>query len=138
MSNLEGGWGFQCACKLCTRDRFLVDASDSRLERLTEITEQLEDRDSGDDSSATPEMAELLISLHKTERLWGYIHHAYYLAALEWNGVGNKWKAAEFASLGVESGLISAGPGDWMVVEMQEMIQDPTNHWSWESRMESS
>jgi hypothetical protein len=111
----------------------LSDESDSRLEQINDLVERLSDRTPK--SAASPYMAELLISLYKQEELWGFLYQGYYYAAIEWNGAGERWKAMEFARLGVELGLIVAGPRDPMVKGLKDLVRSPARHWSWAFRL---
>lgn len=132
MSKLKTSWGFECSCKLCTSRDQIVEESDSRLEQIRSLAEQLRDRSGA--STASPQMAELLISLCKQERLWSFMSLAYYYAALEWNGAGNMWKALEYARLSIEESLQYA-PGDLSLRRMRSLVDDPTEHWSWGFRL---
>ena len=76
-------------------------------------------------------MAELLVSLYEQERMWGPIAEAYAFAALEYNGAGDPWTAQKFARLSVEAGLIYGGPHDDDVGQMEQLLKDPWEHWSW-------
>ena len=62
------------------------------------------------DSRANPQMAELYISLHEQEELWGMMYEAYAYAAQEYNGVGDPWTAIKYAMLAVEFGVTAVGP----------------------------
>jgi hypothetical protein len=122
-------WGFECGCSLCTQRKEMVAASDERIRQIKRIRRQLEDYSAG--SSATPEMADLMVSLYEQERLSGSIYEAYTFAAIEWNGVGEPWKAVRYARLAIETGLASAGPRDRDVKEMTRLADNPWAHWSW-------
>ncbi|KAJ9155130.1 SET domain protein [Pleurostoma richardsiae] len=126
---LHSIWGFQCSCSQCTQPDAMTDASDSRVRQIRSLRRQLEDYGPG--SAATPQMAELLVSLHEQERLQGALCEAHALAAIEWNGAGEPWAAVRHARLAVEHGLASSGPADRDVVEMGRLAEDPWGHWSW-------
>lgn len=122
-------WGFKCGCSLCTQRKDMVAASDERIRQIKRIRKQLEDYTPG--SSATPQMADLMVSLYEQERLSGSIYEAYTFAAIEWNGVGEPWVAVRYARLAIETGLASAGSRDRDVKEMTRLADNPWAHWSW-------
>ncbi|PSR94391.1 hypothetical protein BD289DRAFT_465861 [Coniella lustricola] len=126
---LQNVWGFGCSCSLCTQRSELTGASDERIEQILQIRTQLEDYTTS--SAATPQMADLFLSLYQQERLDVLIHEAYAFAAIEWNGVGEPWKAMKHARLAIEYGLAAVGSKDQDVVEMQSLAEDPWGHWSW-------
>ncbi|KAK4143657.1 uncharacterized protein C8A04DRAFT_28649 [Dichotomopilus funicola] len=127
-------------------------ASDQRIERIIELRQKLQrvwkrdddhddddngledDNDTGgsDPSKTTsPAMAELLVTLYETERLWGGLHEAYILAALEYSGAGDAWTAIKYASLGLEWGIPMLGAADEDVVDLKKLAENPWGHWSW-------
>ncbi|KAL2200994.1 hypothetical protein P885DRAFT_65297 [Corynascus similis CBS 632.67] len=91
----------------------------------------------GRTGKACPALAELLIALYELERLWGMMHEAYMLAALEYSGVGDAWTAIKYARLGLEYGFPMLGERDEDVQDMMELAEDPWRHWSWKRRVES-
>lgn len=107
----------------------MTAASDERIRQIKQIRKQLEDYTT--ESAATPQMADLFVSLYQQERLDGSIYEAYAFAAIEWNGVGEPWNAVRYARLAVEYGLAAVGPKDRDVTEMQSLAEDPWGHWSW-------
>lgn len=129
LEKLQSVWGFRCGCSLCRQRAELSAASDDRIRQIKRIRRQLEDYGAG--SSATPQMADLMVSLYQQERLSGSIYEAYTFAAIEWNGAGEPWNAVRYARLAIEAGLASAGPKDRDVVEMVKLADDPWSHWSW-------
>lgn len=126
---LSSVWGFRCGCSLCTQRSDQAAASDERIRQIKRIRRQLENYEAG--SSATPQMADLMVSLYEQERLSGSIYEAYTFAAIEWNGVGEPWQAVRYARLAIEAGLASAGPKDRDVREMTRLADNPWAHWSW-------
>lgn len=107
----------------------MTDASDARIKQIRQIRKQLEDYTTA--SSATPQMADLFVSMYEQERLDGSIYEAYAFAAIEWNGVGEPWNAVRYAQLAIEFGLASVGPKDKDVKELKRLVDDPWGHWSW-------
>jgi hypothetical protein len=107
----------------------VVASSDDRLDQIAELGPEL--RKYRSDSRATPQMAELLISLYEQEGLWGMMYEAYKYAAIEYNGVGEPWTATKYARLAIEYGIYSVGEKDEDVADMDELATDPWNHWSW-------
>ncbi|KAJ4391886.1 SET domain-containing protein 5 [Gnomoniopsis smithogilvyi] len=126
---LHNVWGFKCSCSLCTQRPELTAASDQRIKQIKKIRKQLEVYST--ESAATPQMADLFVSLYEQERLDGSIHEAYAFAAIEWNGVGEPWQAVRYARLAIEYGLAAVGPRDQDVIEMKSLTEDPWAHWSW-------
>lgn len=126
---LKKVWGFQCGCSLCTQRPDMTTASDERIKQIGAIRKQLEDYTT--ESAATPQMADLFVSLYEQERLDGSIYEAYAFAAIEWNGVGEPWNAVRYARLAIEYGLAAVGPKDRDVIEMKKLAEDPWGHWSW-------
>lgn len=129
LEKLQHVWGFQCGCSLCTQRSEQAAASDERIRQIKRIRRQLENYEA--DSSATPQMADLFVSLYEQERLSGSIYEAYTFAAIEWNGAGEPWQAVRYARLAIETGLASAGPKDRDVNEMIRLADNPWAHWSW-------
>lgn len=129
LEKLKSVWGFPCSCSLCTQRADMAAASDERIRQIKRIRRQLENYEPS--SSATPQMADLMVSLYEQERLSGSIYEAYTFAAIEWNGVGEPWKAVQYARLAIETGLASAGPKDRDVNEMIRLADNPWAHWSW-------
>lgn len=84
---------------------------------------------------ATPEKAELLVTLYELENLQVRIYEAYYRAALEWNGVGDATRAVRYARLCLDKGLLLRGEDRPFVESMREMVRDARGHWSWRFRV---
>ncbi|TDZ18390.1 SET domain-containing protein 5 [Colletotrichum sidae] len=122
-------WGFHCSCHHCTQSRLKTDASDARIEQIASLREEFNDYTPA--SRATPEMAELLISLYEQEHNWSLLSEAYTLAAIEYNGIGEPWLATKYARLAIEYGLTTLWEGHGDVVEMTKLAEDPWSHWSW-------
>ncbi|KAK4232036.1 hypothetical protein QBC38DRAFT_143525 [Podospora fimiseda] len=132
VDKLQRIWGFQCGCRSCTQDKVRVEASDLRIRRIKELSNELQDWEP--QSRANPAMAELMISLYEQEKLWGSLYEAYVFAAIEYNGVGDPWTATKYAGLAVEWGIPVVGPKDEDMVEMAKLAEDPWGHWSWLKR----
>ncbi|OIW33767.1 SET domain-containing protein [Coniochaeta ligniaria NRRL 30616] len=130
---LHDTWGFRCACPSCTASRPAIAASDDRLRQIEELRPEFNKFRSA--SRATPQMAELLVSLYEQERLWGMMDEAYRYAAVEWNAVGEPWTATKYARLAIEHGIYLSGEKDGDVADMDELAADPWSHWSWMMRM---
>ncbi|KAJ0341784.1 hypothetical protein COL922a_001878 [Colletotrichum nupharicola] len=126
---LHGTWGFHCSCPHCTQSRLKTDASDLRIEQIALLREEFNDYTPA--SRATPQMAELLISLYEQEHNWSLLSEAYTLAAIEYNGIGEPWLATKYARLAIEYGLTTLWEGHGDVIEMSKLAEDPWAHWSW-------
>lgn len=114
---------------MCTQRDLIAEESDSRLEQIAELRKEFHDYTPS--SRATPQMAELMVSLYQQERLDLMLYEAFTYAAIEYNGVGEPWMATKYARLAVEYGLASVGPKDNDVIEMDNLVLDPFKHWSW-------
>ncbi len=129
LDKLENTWGFKCSCSQCTQGSERRKQSDSRIRQINELRNEFHDYST--ESRATPQMAELLVTLFELENLDSMLYEAYTYAAIEWNGVGEPWTASRYARLAVDNGLSSVGFKDPDVVEMQHLAADPWSHWSW-------
>ncbi|KAH6850045.1 hypothetical protein B0I37DRAFT_390386 [Chaetomium sp. MPI-CAGE-AT-0009] len=119
VGRLRKNWGFDCG-----------------VERIGEVRRELEvwpeeGEVRGRSGEASPEMGELLVALYEMEQLWGSMHEAYAMAALEFSGVGDAWTAVKYASLGLEWGIPMLGEEDEEVEELRSLAEDPWGHWSW-------
>lgn len=138
---LHDRWGFKCSCTACSAPAAQVNASDTRLEKISSLWPFLLDKGSdgvqgvnGTVTNDRSELAELLVSLAETERLDAVMLQPYRAAALEWNASGESSKAKHYATLAIEYGINSFGPLNPMVRDMQDLLQDPELHWSWKLR----
>lgn len=90
-----------------------------------------------------------LLELCDKEQLWIGKGLAYRIAAENWNGVGEKRKAVEYARLAIEHGSVLEGdsfgitedelldePNGSLVSEMSMIIKHPERHWTWMKRVE--
>ncbi|KAK3302440.1 uncharacterized protein B0T15DRAFT_305542 [Chaetomium strumarium] len=130
-------WGFECACPLCAVDGDVRrEESDRRIESIKKIREELADWDRGRESSrACPQMAELLVSLYRMERLDTIMYEAYMFAALEYNAAGDPWTAVKYARLAVEWGVPMVEEEDEELADVRQLAEDPWGHWSWLKRV---
>ena len=129
---LQWNWGFKCSCSSCTQPKALSTTSDTRIKQITALIKHLSNRNAS--SRATPQMAELLISLYEQERILAPIAEAYTFAAREYNGVGDGYLAMKYASLAVEAGILYGGEKTNDVVDMKNLLEEPSKHWSWKFR----
>lgn len=125
---LKTSWGFDCSCSTCTLPSFLAHESDRRLAIMDRLTEELNDWTA--ESKATPEKAEMLISLSKQERLSGFMALPYRLAALAYNAVNDSTMAAKYALLAVEAAFLEDGEHHEDTVATIEMLEGLEEHWS--------
>ena len=136
IKDLLKNWGFQCACSACTAHPALVTESDARMTQIATIMDVLNDYT--DKSHATPEMAELLISLYKQERLEASLGTAYQYAAEVYSSYGMRWEAIKYAKLSVEMNMLDKGWADKEVATMHKMAAAPELSWSWKKRVAHS
>ncbi|KAK0738193.1 hypothetical protein B0T18DRAFT_483179 [Schizothecium vesticola] len=130
-SLLSQTWSFTCTCPRCTAEPHVLAESDARCDHLNRLRRELDDYS----ASATPEKAELLVTLYELEGLEVRMYEAYYRAALEWNGVGDSGRAVRYARLCLDRGLLLRGPDRPFVESMRALVADPTGHWSWRFRV---
>lgn len=126
-------WGFQCNCLSCTAHSSLTEESDRRLYQITDLALMLDDWTSS--SSASPAVAEMLVSLYVQERLDASLGTAYKYAAETYSSFGKKWEAMKYARLSVEVNMLDKGFRDSDVAEMKKMAVDPEKTWSWNKRI---
>ncbi|GAB1316967.1 SET domain-containing protein 5 [Madurella fahalii] len=130
-ARLNSGWSFNCTCPRCTLEPHLLSESDDRVAHMQQLRRELDDYS----TAATPEKAELLVTLYELEGLQVRIYEAYYRAALEWNGVGDAARAARYARLCLDKGLLLRGEDRPFVESMRDLLRDPKRHWSWRFRV---
>jgi hypothetical protein len=133
MKRLEANWGFKCACSSCTAHPSIVHESDARLQQIFELQETLNDWTAS--STATPAIAELLVTLHKQERLDASLATAYQHAAEVYSSFGMEWEAVKYASLSMEMSMLDKGFSDPDVRDMKKMAKQPEMTWSWNKRV---
>jgi hypothetical protein len=133
MANLKRNWGFDCSCSSCSAHPVFTAESDDRIEQMGELVAALDNWTA--ESTATPEMAETLISLYKQERLFASLGLAYKHAAEVYSSFGDKHTAVKYARLSVEHSSLDKGFRDSDVVQMRNMAKDPETTWSWKKRV---
>ncbi|KAF2099799.1 SET domain-containing protein [Rhizodiscina lignyota] len=117
-------FGFTCTCRRCTNDA----ASDRTLGQIHELQGLLGNWKTRD---ATPEKALELIKLSESEGLDAFMDVAYGHAALAYNAVRDKKRAKEYATLAREKSGQRYGPHGRDLGMWDELMNDPTKHWSW-------
>lgn len=132
LSRLQN-WGFQCNCLSCTAHSSLTEESDRRLYQITDLAQTLDDWTAS--SSATPAVAEMLISLYVQERLDASLGTAYKYAAETYSSFGKKWEAMKYARLSIEMSMLDKGFRDGDVAAMKKMAASPETTWSWNKRL---
>lgn len=133
MSKLERNWGFKCSCSSCTAHQQFTFESDSRLHQISDLLEILDDWTA--ESHATPEVAELLVSLYTMERLDASLSLAYKHAAEVYSSFGKRYEAIKYARLSAEMSMLDKGFSDSDVKEMRKMSREPEMTWSWNKRV---
>lgn len=104
----------------------LIGASDARLMQIEALSTRLKDS-----QTATPQMAQTLVSLYEQERLHGSLGFAYQLAALTSCKDGDRWGAVQYASLAVQFGLLNNGFENEDVEVMKALAEQPENLPCW-------
>ena len=125
-------WSFGCTCHHCSASPHITQESDSRLDQIAQLRKEVEDYTRTDASS--PQQAELLIELFELEDIRVKIHQAYFHAAVQWNSMGDNMTAIKYARRVIDHGMISVGPEQWIVKDMQQLARSPLEHWSWGAR----
>lgn len=71
----------------------------------------------------------------KKQGLDGFLDSAYGYATLAYNAVGDAKNAKRYAKLAIEAIELKDGKGtkDWVM--WNELVGDPTKHWSWRYRV---
>ena len=136
MKTLLRNWGFTCSCSTCTAHSAIVAESDARLGQITTLQEILNDY--SEKSQASVEVAELLISLYKLERLDASMGTAYQYAAEAYSSFGMKWEAIKYARLSIDMGMLEKGWQNKEVNKMHKMAMAPELTWSWKKRVGGS
>ncbi|KAI1776268.1 SET domain-containing protein [Hypoxylon cercidicola] len=130
---LKKEWGFQCSCERCSANASTIAESDERVVQIQKLWKELDDHSAA--STATPERAELLVSLYEREGILGRINEAYYRAAIEYIGIGDIANATKYAKLCAEHGQLFIGPDRPFVKNMQDLIAAPTKYPKWKFRI---
>lgn len=133
MTNLKTNWGFDCSCSSCSAHPFFAAESDARIDQIHDLLRDLDDWTPT--SKATPEMAEILISLYTQERLHASMGVVYKHAAEAYSSFGEREMAIKYARWAVEFTILDKGFRDVDVREMQNMARDPSMTWSWNKRV---
>jgi hypothetical protein len=133
MTRLELNWGFKCSCSACSAHPELTAESDARLAQIAEMVGNLNNWK--ESSPATPEMAELVLSLFEQERLYSSMATAYKHAAEVHSSFGNKYEAIRHARLAIEFNILDKGFRDPDVKQMKHMANQPELTWSWKKRV---
>lgn len=133
MANLKRNWGFDCSCSSCTAHPVFVAESDDRIAQMEKLADLLDDWTP--ESTATPEMAETLISLYEQERLFASMGVAYKHAAEAYSSFGGKYNAIRYARLSAELNYLDKGFRDVDVAAMRNMAKNPEQSWSWKKRV---
>lgn len=118
--HLEIQWGFKCQCSLCTSSPSARRESDRRLHRIQQIIEGLNIPPA--ERKPNPILLEELITLHEKEGLWGPIAGAQMYAAMEYENIGNRKKAREWAGIAKESLRMWSGVGHEYYAAMKRIL----------------
>ena len=126
---LSTSWGFTCSCSLCSLHPELAHASDERLVQISALRKRLEDWE-----TASPQIAQTLISLYEQERLYARSGIAYWYAALTSCAEGLRWDTIRYAQLGVEFGLLDGEFRGEKVQVLKKLAVRPEDHSCWLKR----
>ncbi|KJZ75329.1 hypothetical protein HIM_05255 [Hirsutella minnesotensis 3608] len=123
-------WGFNCSCSACSLHPQISAESDSRLSQMDQIEDRLSENPTG-----SPQLAELLISMTKQERLDAFMGTPYRLAAKAYCAEAQHWKTVEYARLALEYGLLDEGFDAESTKDMRNLIKEPQKQSCWMSRL---
>ncbi|KAF1941812.1 SET domain-containing protein [Clathrospora elynae] len=127
--HLEQGFHFTCTCPRCTSP-----SSSQTLDQIESFQNHLNDW--SDTSPASPQMAENLLHLHRTEGLEGFMDISYGFAALAYNAVGDAEAAKQYAEKAREAVLMKDGAWADNLRIWEEMLGEGVEgHWSWRRRV---
>lgn len=87
------------------------------------------------ESAATPDMAERIIELYRSEGLDGFLDIPYGFAALAYNAIGDCKRAENYAKLAQEAILLKDGPWTRNMDIWTELLREPEKHWSYKRRL---
>jgi len=126
---MKSQWGFSCSCPLCTSPEDVQEMSDYRVQLIEELEQELNDLSTN--RTATPESADLLITLHQQERLDGVIGDAYMYGAFEHAYIGDKRGTQKMAALACEHMAIWRGTSHQYYQAMSRLLVAPEKERSW-------
>ncbi|EUC27588.1 hypothetical protein COCCADRAFT_9850 [Bipolaris zeicola 26-R-13] len=133
MGRLRTNWGFTCACSACSAHPLVTAESDARILQIEETQKLLNDWTNA--STATPALAELLVSLVEQERLHAGLATAYQHAAEVYASFGQKWETVRYARKSLEVTLLDKGWADRDVAATRRMAREPEKSWAWGRRV---
>ncbi len=125
-----GGYS-KCSCRHCTGggDLLELNKADARLESIAALDKHLKDAESPD---VTPAMIERYLGLFRDDRLDSQLSGAYWLAALNYNYLGDVAAATRYATRAIQAAITEGGDEDNNdVVERRIMLADPKGHYSY-------
>ena len=96
---------------------------------MSDLMDRLEDWE-----TASPQMAQTLVSLFEQERLDTWSSIAYYYAALTSCAEGLLWDTIRYAQLGIEIEMISNGFRDKKLQVLKRLAVAPEDHSCWLKR----
>ncbi|KAL6708391.1 hypothetical protein ACN47E_002654 [Coniothyrium glycines] len=126
--HLQHGFHFTCTCPRCADPD-----SDKTLELIKNLQDYLNDWSAT--STASPEMAEELLQIHRDEGLEGFMDVAYGFAALAYNAVGDTKHALHFAREARQAMLMKDGRWAPNLRIWDEILRSPEEHWSFRRRL---
>ncbi|KAF2423323.1 SET domain-containing protein [Tothia fuscella] len=122
-------WGFKCSCTHCNLSPDMIALSDSRLNLIEELEEELVDF--SHNRTANTDTAELLVELYSEERLEGASADAYTYAALEYAYIGQKRAAQKWAAKAIEALSMWRGTEHVYYQGMWRLLTNPESHDAW-------
>jgi hypothetical protein len=122
-------WGFNCTCSHCSASHALNTISDHRIDLIRELEQKLNDL--SPNRTASPQTAELLVSLYEQEHLIGAIGDAYMYTALEYAYIGDKERMQIWATKAMEALALWRGEGHLFYKGMWSLSVEPEDHDAW-------
>ena len=98
------------------------EESDTRIQLILSLNKEFENITSQKvEIEEITAKAELLVSLHEQERLWGSLDEAYRIAALSYARAGRAWDAVKWTMKSTEVYLITSGSRERVVNDLKAM-----------------
>ncbi|KAL2256392.1 hypothetical protein VTK26DRAFT_1742 [Humicola hyalothermophila] len=119
---LEKVWGFKCQCSLCVSSPEVLNASDTRRERIRSLREEVITLAQQGEFNKAVQSAETLFKLVEEEGLTEQMGDMYEVPARLYYHVGNLEKALELARK-VKSEIDAHGPPGKLETEKIKMME---------------
>ncbi|EGF99295.1 uncharacterized protein MELLADRAFT_68703 [Melampsora larici-populina 98AG31] len=133
-AHLREHYGFECQCSVCSLPEHLIKFSDSRLNQIKKLLDELIDWSSTSNANTYTSRAEDLLELYKLEGLEIDMADPYLAAAMRYNAIKNLDKTKLYASLAVLHEIRISGVASQNLANMISLRDFPEAHWSYDYR----